>query len=98
MRAMVVIVAALLLATACRSTPKLPIAAQCNPLCSVKCTTDGIAWTADPASAEAWDELGGEVVPALVGRVQACEVSRSACEQCLNRLDAAGVITQGSKP
>lgn len=75
--------------------PSLPVPAQCNPICRLSCAENGdsgVRWTADPNSPAAWDELGGEVIPLLTGKLQTCEVRRQACEQCLQRLDAEGVI------
>lgn len=81
---------------ACAHAPSLPVPAQCNPICMQACTGEagdtGVRWDVDPAKPGAWDDLGGEVVPALVGKLQVCEARRLACEQCLRRLDKAGAI------
>lgn len=94
--------AALLLALAllagCRTTtPQLPVAAQCNPLCLAPCAAT-VEWNADPDDAAAWDVLAGEVVPALVAAHQTCEAHRRACEQCLRRIERAGIITINGLP
>jgi len=93
--AVVIVILAALLAVGCSSTPKLPIDAQCSPLCKEQCPTAaqaGVTWAADPEDPAAWDALGGDVVPALVDLNAQCEVRRRACEQCLQRLDRAGLI------
>lgn len=91
------IVAALALCTGWSCTrASLPVPAQCNPICMQACTGEGgdtgVRWAADPSKPDAWDDLGGDVVPALVGKLQICEARRLACEQCLRRLDKAGAI------
>lgn len=86
---------ALLVLAACTHTPPKTVPAQCNPICFLPCAKDGdpgVRWEADPNSSDAWDELAGEVVPALVDKNATCELRRSACEQCLRRLDKAKVI------
>ncbi|EPG5379788.1 TPA: hypothetical protein UN285_000412 [Stenotrophomonas maltophilia] len=91
--ALIAIAVAALLAGCGRITR--PVPAQCNEICLLPCTVNGdagVRWEADPNNAEAWDELGGEVVPTLIGKLQTCEVRRGACVQCLQRLDKAGII------
>lgn len=72
------------------------VPAQCNEICFLPCVSAdgdvGIRWEADPLKPDAWDALGGVVVPALADKLRTCEVSRHACVQCLQRLDKAKVI------
>lgn len=97
MRTVLIIAIALLLA-GCPLQRAEPVPAQCNPICFLPCTSDGdpgVRWEADPNSAEAWDALAGEVVPALTDKANTCELRRKACDQCLRRLDQAGAIELG---
>lgn len=92
-RALIII--AVLLLAGCASNATRPVPAQCNQICFLPCTTDGdpgVRWEADPESSGAWDQLAGEVVPALTDKLRQCDVRREACVQCLKRLDKAGVI------
>ena len=73
-----------------------PVPAQCNAMCFAPCVGEdgdtGVRLRADPENAEAWDELGGEVIGALATKLRACEVNRKACDQCLQRLEKRKVI------
>lgn len=69
-----------------------PVAAHCDALCYVPCTTDNIRWTADPNGAQAWDRLGDEVVQPLAQRVAECSQTKRACHTCLWRLQEQGVL------
>lgn len=77
-----------------------PIPAQCDAKCFVPCDTAGpkgsapMRWHARADDAGAWDRLITEVLSPLVERLDRCEVSRKACEQCLQRLEEAEVISR----
>lgn len=91
----VLLAGAVLLLVGCVSQPAVPVPAQCNPICFLPCTSDGdpgVRWEADPNDPAAWDALGEEVIPALTGVANTCELRRKACDQCLRRLDDAGAI------
>jgi hypothetical protein len=70
--------------------------AQCNAICYAPCVDaagdTGVRWEADPESAEAWDVLGEDVTDQLATKLRTCETRRGACVQCLERLEAEGVI------
>ena len=95
MRAVLAIIAAVLLLAACSRNTR-PVPAPCNPACFLPCVAangdSGVRWEADPNGPAAWDVLGGEVVPALADKLRVCEVRRLACAQCLRRLEKAKVI------
>lgn len=74
-----------------------PVAAHCDDaLCRAPCVAadgdTGVRWEADPADPLAFDALAEVVGNELADRLRGCEVRRRACEQCLDRLKAAGVI------
>lgn len=79
-----------------RSTPPEPVLAQCDAKCYTPCVgpdgDTGLRWTGDPAVAATWDAIGNEVIPAAGEKIRACEASRKACQQCLDRLQKNGVI------
>ncbi len=84
----IALVAALLLVAGCPLQRPEPVPAQCNPICFLPCTSDGdpgVRWEADPKDPAAWDALGEEVIPALTGVANTCELRRKACDQCLQR-------------
>lgn len=84
-----------LLLAGCSTTQSRPVDAQCNPLCLQACPKPaqaGITWDVDPEDPAAWDALGEHVIPGLIELAEQCEVRRRACDQCLRRLDAAGII------
>lgn len=93
---LVTVVALFLLTGATCSRNTRPVPAQCNQICFLPCVAEngdsGVRWEADPYNPAAWDDLGGEVVPALADKLRVCEVRRQGCEQCLKRLDKAKVI------
>ncbi|MFE3969031.1 hypothetical protein [Stenotrophomonas sp. YIM B13575] len=72
------------------------VPAQCDAMCFRPCVDagedTGVRVTADPAAADAWDNIGGDVVGQLADKLRTCDVRRKACEQCLRRLDAKNVI------
>lgn len=91
-----IVVSALLLAsTGCASLTR-PVPALCNAMCFEPCTSaggdTGVRWEAAPEDPAAWDDLGGNVAPALADKLRVCEVRRQSCQQCLLRLDKAGAI------
>lgn len=91
---MIVIIMALGL-SACQSMPVQP-AAQCNPICFQRCVAEdgdtGVRVQSDGNDAEAWDEIGEEVVLSLTTKLRTCEIHRQACDQCLQRLEQKKVI------
>lgn len=77
-----------------------PVPVSCEAMCYVPCTgtqgDTGVRWQAGtPPTADDWDALAGEVVPALADKLRTCELRRAACATCLRRLGEAGVIVQG---
>lgn len=68
-----------------------PIPAQCDAMCFVPCKS-AARWDADPADPAAWDALADTLADSR-DETRQCEVRRKACEQCLTRLKAAGIIT-----
>lgn len=95
MRILAVALAALLL-TSCGSGVRGRVPAGCDAMCFAPCVgadgDTGVRWEADPADPGAFDALGGDVTPALAGKLRTCELRRRACAECLQRLDKHGVI------
>jgi hypothetical protein len=87
-------IAAILLLTGCPLVRSNPVPAQIDPLCFAP-VKDDVRWEGDPNDASTWDNLGGEVVPALREKLGESEVHRQACVQGLKRLDKAKVIDLG---
>jgi hypothetical protein len=85
---------------ACQSAPQPEgqgaVDAQCNAICYAPCVDadgdTGVRWEADPDASSAWDVLGEDVTDQLTTKLRTCETRRSACVQCLERLEAEGVI------
>lgn len=71
--------------------------AICYLRCTPSLTDTGVRWEAEPESADAWDDLGDVVVPALAGKLLTCEARRQACTDFLQSLRARGVY-RGSEP
>lgn len=73
-----------------------PALAQCDAKCYSPCVGEdgdtGIRWDGAPTSPEAFNRLTEAVIPDLADKLRSCEVSRKACDQCLQRLEAEGVI------
>lgn len=74
-----------------------PPSAQCeDALCRAPCVGEdgdtGIRWDGTPTDPAAFEALADEVTMALADALRQCETRRKACDQCLDRLDAAGVI------
>lgn len=97
MRWMMVIMLAAL--SGCARVPARPepITAQCDAICYRQDSADKpcesrARWEADPQSPQAFDALVYEVIPALRAETWQCGVRLKACQQCLQRLKAAGVI------
>lgn len=93
------IVAALFMAlvltgASCQRRGEAPVA-DADPMCYLPCvpslTDTGVRWEVDPEDPGAFDVLGGEVVPALSGRLFQCERRRQACTDFLNLLKKRGV-------
>lgn len=79
-----------------------PIQAQCAAMCYVVDTgaPDGSScasrarWEGDPKDAMAIDSLIYGTVPALRKETWTCGVRLKACQQCIDRLEKAGVIAK----
>lgn len=75
-----------------------PVFAQCADLCYQPCVAadgdTGVRWEGAPTDPAAWDVLGEQVTEQLAAKLRSCDVRRRACVQCLERLDAQGVIRQ----
>ena len=73
-----------------------PALSQCDAKCYAPCVSEngdtGIRWDGAPTSPEAFNRLTEDVIPGLADKLRACEVNRKACDQCLQRLEAEGVI------
>lgn len=90
----VAVIAALLAGCAqpvIQQPPEPPIA-QCEAVCWTPCNASGIAFAPAPETTDAIGDLVQQVVIPLRGRIEQCEVSRLACQQCIDRLKRAGVI------
>lgn len=72
--------------------PPQPPIAQCDAVCWQPCNADGITFAPAPATTDAVGDLTEQVIVPLRGRIDQCEVSRLACQQCIDRLEHAGVI------
>lgn len=68
-----------------------PIPANCEPIGYEVCKSRA-KWEGDPDDPRAWDNLGGDTVGASREETRTCETRRKALEQCLNRLEKAGII------
>lgn len=80
----------------CSPRAPVPVAAQCDAMCFRPCVgandDTGVRVTGDPAAADTWDEIGGDVVRQLTTDLRQCDTRRQACEQCLRRLEKQKVI------
>jgi hypothetical protein len=93
-RALVAALLALGVSACAREIRTEPVAAQCEAMCFVPCTTEAIRWTANADGAEAWDALGDQVIQPLSQRVTECSrTHRRACHLCLWRLQEQKVVT-----
>jgi hypothetical protein len=72
--------------------PPQPPIAQCDAVCWQPCDATGIAYAPAPATTDAIGDLVQQVIVPLRGRIDQCELSRLACQQCIDRLERAGVI------
>lgn len=79
-----------------------PVAANCDAMCYVvdekapkdtSCASRAV-WKGDPKDAKAIDSLIYGTVPALRKETWTCGVRLRACQQCMDRLVKAGVITK----
>lgn len=78
-----------------------PVAANCNAVCYVDDKTDEDSacasrarWEGNPKDAKAIDGLIYGTVPALRKETWTCGVRLKACQQCIDRLVKAKVITK----
>ena len=94
--AKVLLVLAIVATAACaRTIPARPAAmpAQCDAMCYAPCDTKLPAWApANPDDSAAWDTLAPQVLQPARRQLQQCELHRKACDQCIQRLRAAGVL------
>lgn len=74
-----------------QSKPQPPVA-QCEAVCWQPCSADGIQYAPALGTTDAIGDLVQQVIVPLRGRLDQCEVSRLACQQCIDRLEHAGVI------
>ncbi|WP_254574463.1 hypothetical protein [Stenotrophomonas acidaminiphila] len=90
------LVLAVVITAACgRTVPQrpAPVPAQCDSLCFAPCNTQLPKWTpANPDDPRAWDTLGPQVIKPGQVQLQQCELHRKACDVCIQRLRAAGVL------
>lgn len=69
-----------------------PVEEGCEALCRTPCDASVPEWKpADPTDPKAWDTYPEQVTIPLRGKVEQCEIHRTSCVQCLDRLKAAGV-------
>ncbi len=90
------VIAAALSLSACATpvipdTPQPPLA-QCDAVCWRPCDAAGIQYAPALDSTDALGDLVQQVVIPLRGRIDQCEVSRLACQQCIDRLKTAGIV------
>ncbi len=76
-----------------------PVPAQCDAMCYVQDTPDlacasKATWEGDPKDPAAIDSLIYGTVPALRKETWTCGVRLKACQQCIDRLVKAKVITK----
>jgi hypothetical protein len=91
------ILAALLLVlvlsgSTCQRRAELPIPASCNPMCRETCASRA-RWEGNAEDPGAWDSLASDTLGASRAETRECEVRRKACDQCIQRLVDAGVLT-----
>lgn len=79
-----------------------PVQAQCDAMCyavdkdapeNSSCASRA-RWDGDPGDPGAWNQLTQGTVPELRGETWQCGVRLKACQQCLDRLQKAGVIAK----
>ena len=69
-----------------------PVPENCDALCRTPCDTEVPRWRPlDPTDPAAWDTYPEQVTIPLQGKLAQCELHRTSCVQCLDRLKAAGV-------
>jgi len=71
--------------------PPMPPLAQCDATCRTECNASGIRYDPAADSINAIDDIVQQVVIPLRSRIDQCEISRLACQQCVDRLIDAGV-------
>jgi hypothetical protein len=75
-----------------RYVEQQPVDAQCQSLCFVKCERPVVQWTGDANDPAMWDQLVPQVIVPYQLAVDECEARRSACAQCLVRLEKSSVV------
>jgi len=94
------VLALALTGASCQRRPQAPVAdadPQCYAPCFPSATDTGVRWHADPEAPQAWDELGGTVLPDLAGKALQCERRRQACVDFLESLKKRGIY-RASEP
>ena len=79
-----------------------PVPAQCDAVCYVTDAKDDAdtacasrtVWTGDRNDPKEWDNLVYGVIPQLRKETWTCGVRLKACQQCIERLVKAKVITK----
>lgn len=67
-----------------------PVPAQCEAIAYEACKSTA-TWEGDPNDARTWDALA-EAFNDSRDETRTCEVRRKAAEQCLKRLESAGIV------
>lgn len=83
-----------LLLTSCGKDNVRPQSVEegCEALCRTPCDTSVPVWRPeDPTDPKAWDSYPEQVTIPLRGKVQQCDLHRTSCVQCLDRLKKEGV-------
>ena len=76
----------------CGRTRPGPVPESCEAICRTPCDTAIPVWLVDdPNDPGAWDSYPEQVTIPLQTKAKACDLHRTACVQCLDRLKAAGV-------
>lgn len=89
-----VLAGTLLLLTACDkgNVRPQPVEEGCEALCRTPCDTSVPVWRPeDPTDPRAWDSYPEQVTIPLQGKAKQCEIHRTSCVQCLDRLKKEGV-------
>ena len=66
------------------------VTAACADMCYVTCDAAGIDFA--PGADDPVGDLIEQVLIPLRGRIDRCEISRLACQQCIDRLKTVGAI------
>lgn len=89
-----VLAGTLLMLTACDkgNVRPQPVDEGCEALCRTPCDASVPEWKPeDPTDPKAWDTYPEQVTIPLRGKILQCDLHRTSCVQCLDRLKAQGV-------